>query len=980
MTFRTTIGSRLAWIKWRISSVLPGATAAAAVVMMGAFVRASTAPLSGWHIARTIVGIRTHVPTHAPANNFPDGPLLGNGSLGVAVQGRNTDHISLYLGRENFWSLLRGRIMPFGRVIISIPALHNGGYRTTVFPGTAEVRGQFTGRNGRELRFTAWTACRPMNAPPKPRGAREDLLVVKLRNTGKGPLKISTALLDAWGTRGAAGMAGRTAGVDWLRVSPDTVRARIGLPTGLEKYEHFQGRIKDVRIFGPVAGEQSTLRPLYTFLAARQGKSIPAGHVVNTHLDCGYLRIPQRAFRLSLHVRPRLATGTQAIFSAMTTKRWTHWPGGGQPRIPYGLSLSLNQGKVSVMLNRVRITANRALPLHHWTHVQVSYDGRRLVLTISGRQAAQSTGFPSTAQVAGPQWDWNAIHPGDPQLPFDGCGPDGLIGMRIVGTAVHGTAASDSITLQARQSATILISAMDSRDTPDFHRASITLLSAVHSGTLARLWQLHLAWWRNFWNKSAVEIPQKTILDSYYGSLYLFACSSAPNHIAPGLWGNFITSPWMAWNGDYTLDYNYEAPYWSAYPTNHVALADNYDMPILAWMARGRGLAKLRGYKGLFYHCHLSPPPGWSADGARSLQQKCDALFGSVDCLMRWRYTRSRKYARMVYPFLRGVATFWDHYLVLKNGVYMDYNDAADERQHPHDVNPATSIAFLHMLYPGLLDMNTALALHDPDARIWRHILHHLAPLPIVPAASVTPIVRAVGRAAVRGKFVIRNALIGSDWIRLNQLLSAHPPLRATGSSAGMNSHQAIFPGWAIGLESGRKELTAALNTVRFQKTWYDFNNTSSFYPACAAIGYKPERILFHLHTLIRHFSYPNFVFQMGGGGTENFATVPVTICNMFLQSYQRNIHVFPDWPRNQNAAFRHLLACGDFLVSSRIAGGRIEYVVITSLRGGQCRIANPWPDHPIRAAIRGGKTSRLSGAVLRVGMVKGQRLKLQER
>ncbi len=310
----------------------------------------------------------------------------------------------------------------------------------------------------------------------------------------------------------------------------------------------------------------------------------------------------------------------------------------------------------------------------------------------------------------------------------------------------------------------------------------------------------------------------------------------------------------------------------------------------------------------------------------------------------------------------------------------MDFNDAADELHSPHDVNPATSIAFLRMLYSGLLDINHSLQLHDPDAGRWRHILAHLSPLPIVPASSISSIVHAVGNAAVQGKFVIRDALTGSQWINLGQLLSAHPPVRASGSSAGMNSHQVIFPGWAIGLESPKSELAAALNTVSFQKTWYDFNNTSSFYPACAAVGYNPDRILYHLDMLISHCSYPNFLFQMGGGGTENFATVPTTICGMFLQSYQKNILVFPNWPKNQNASFGNLLACGDFLISSRLHQGRIMYVQITSGRGGPCHLVNPWPGRRVavsqlrhlRRTIRGktlslitraGETLRLTAA-----------------
>ena len=69
----------------------------------------------------------------------------------------------------------------------------------------------------------------------------------------------------------------------------------------------------------------------------------------------------------------------------------------------------------------------------------------------------------------------------------------------------------------------------------------------------------------------------------------------------------------VGWQGDYTLDYNYQAPFWAAFPTNHVDLADSYDAPILRCMDRGRGLAKEIHSQGLVYYTHLAPSPGWSA-------------------------------------------------------------------------------------------------------------------------------------------------------------------------------------------------------------------------------------------------------------------------------------------------------------------------------------------------------------------------------
>jgi hypothetical protein len=67
----------------------------------------------------------------------------------------------------------------------------------------------------------------------------------------------------------------------------------------------------------------------------------------------------------------------------------------------------------------------------------------------------------------------------------------------------------------------------------------------------------------------------------------------------------------------------------------------------------------------------------------------------------------------------------------------------------------------------------------------------------------------------------------------------------------------------------------------------------------------------------------PSFIIPTRGGGTEDFAIIPAAICAMFIQSYQQNIHLFPDWPMVQDASFGNLNACGGFLISSQVKSAR---------------------------------------------------------
>lgn len=935
-----------------------------------------------------IHGVFTNPPTNVPSRGMTGGVLEGNGNVGV-VLGGPPDHCSFYFGRDDFWSVLRGRIMPVGSLRLSTPTLHGATYNVQENIGPADITGTF--KTGvQQLGILSWTAI------------KKNIVVLKLTNHSAGALDLSAQLYGPWGNIGRSPMRGGTGSVAWLNVSPEVVAATIGNRVRGGPAAAFEGQIRKVRIFADATDHVST-RPgasalKYSWLtASRSGfenDRIQDGSHNRGQFSCGHIIMPQRRFTISAEINARNFNARNIIFSAMTGHRWYRHPplaadplGSAKPgnsqAFPRrqgagsGVMLFLAHGRLAANLNGTTIVAQGPVPLHQWVQVSASYNGMELTLWVNGKPVGRTKRFPTAAQVMGPQWMWAATHPGDPAIPFDGCAPKGILAMRVLGGVVAATGGRMNITIPGDKRVTILIAVMDNRDTPRYRRTALEFLDAANLGTVAELWKSHLNWWRHFWSKSFVEIPDKKIQSWWYGSLYVLASCSRTGSVAPGLWGNWITSPFMGWQGDYTLDYNYEAPFWAAFPTNHVSLANPYDAPLLNWLGRGTALAKKIKAHGIVYYCHLAPAPGWSADNFRASDQKSDALFAAVNCIQRWRYTHTKAYARLIWPFLRGVATYWDHDLTFVNGHYESLKDAPDETLFgPTDaVNPATTLAFLGMLYPAVINMSRQLHVDAGKRSKWRYILAHLSPLPIVSASSIKKIVHAMGRVAVRGKAVIRISEQGRAWIILRDQLKPDPAIVVLGSTPGMNSLQTVFPAWQIGLDSPPRLLHAALNTAKLMKIWYDCNDTSCFYPALACIGYNPESILRHLNNLVTYIGYPSFAYHILCGGVENEATVPTTLCAMLLQSYQRNIHVFPDWPHNQNARFGNLLACGDFLVSSKIQSGRIAYVRIISQAGLPLRLENPWPGQEVLCASDRRRQQTVSGRVITLPMRKGESL-----
>ena len=934
---------------------------------------------------------------YTPNRTMPGGPLIGNGDLGVVMGGRYANQPIFYFGKTDFYGVLRGRMMPLAHLALNIPALRGGemSLRENIGPGT--ITGTLRSSHA-ALAIKSWVT------------PRHNLMVLQMRNLGGQKLTIQSTLLDAWNTPGIQAI--RLHGKDFsaLHVAPDSVqvylgnRVKMGADSRGQKPVNssfaFAGRIAKVTLFRR-AETRDGLPPKSDVFATWHLHILPphairqASVVSSPHgaagsftgsqrgmIRLGVLRIPQRQFAISAWVDVTKPNENSFIFTAMANPYWPR-------RFPYhrGFSLRLKGGCFEAKLNRTAVTSTKRLPINQWVHLAASYDGRALTIYINGRRAGTTTAFPTAPEVMGA--DKGSIHTGDSHLPFNGCGPQGIIMQRVLGAIPTQKRGTLTFTIPADSAVDLLVAAVDDHQTAEYQAAATQLIQSADVRGLSRLYARHTRWWNKFWSRSFIEIPDKLLENQWYGSLYVLACCSEPGDTAPGLWGNFITSRMMGWQGDYTLDYNFEAPFWAACPTNHAALADNYDSILLNWMPRGRAIAKQYGQHGLYYFTQMTPVPGWSDDPSHFLGQKCGAVFAAVDCIQRWRYTRKAAYAKKIWPYLTGVADFWDHYLQLQNGLYVDVNDAADEGFHRNDVNPAVDLAFIHLLYQNLIPMSRQLHKSAAQRRHWADILAHLSPLPVASPSKVNEIYVSppartltdlLGTRRTRGKLVLRFAQKGTGWANRNYALRFGPRKRAvvTSSSAGMDSLQAVFPGWQIGLESSPRMLKAGRDTTELMRIWYDANDSSSFYPAAADVGYNPENIMRHLHTFVQHNAFPNFAYNIHNGGIENEATVPVTLCAMLVQSYQKNIRLFPDWPQNRDARFGNLLACGNFLISSAMRAGHVAYVQIISNAGRPLRLSNPWPKQSVHYQIVGGKQGTLSGAVLMMPTHAGEIISLR--
>ncbi|MFF7881172.1 glycosyl hydrolase family 95 catalytic domain-containing protein [Streptomyces sp. NPDC020794] len=523
--------------------------------------------------------------------------------------------------------------------------------------------------------------------------------------------------------------------------------------------------------------------------------------------------------------------------------------------------------------------------------------------------------------------------------------PRARIATKVRGADARVSGNRISLTLKPGVTSTVAAAIQSSHDTPRYQSVAHSTVSALTGGSVAKLYAAHESWWRNYWSRSFVQIPDQAVEKSWYGSLYLLGSVSRAGKYAPGLWGNWTTGN-MNWYGDYHANYNYEAAFYPALSTNHVAQMGSYDDPILDWMPRGRAKAAAAGYKGVLYPVGISPNGTSAADDLYN--QKSDAVNLASDMVMKYEYTRSTSYARKVLPYLQQVGLFWQDYLTwdATTGTYNIHNDAPQEGGVYPQTNSILSLGLVHLLFQGLIDMSKDLGINHSLVPAWQHIDSHLAPLPTMTRNDQT---------------VFRQTSEGSGWV-------------SDGNDVAV---QAVYPGLQVGLNSSADLLQTARNTVAQLNNWHSDNSPATLYAAAAMAGYNPSTLMEELHAEATAYSYPNMAVHHYGGGVENLNVTTSGLDEMLLQSVQHDIKVFPNWPADSNAKFGGLLAYGNFLVSSSMRNNAVEYVRITSQSGGKLTFTNPWPGKTMEYYANGVHKGTLSGTTIKLHTSVGETIDL---
>jgi alpha-L-fucosidase 2 len=476
----------------------------------------------------------------------------------------------------------------------------------------------------------------------------------------------------------------------------------------------------------------------------------------------------------------------------------------------------------------------------------------------------------------------------------------------------------------------------------------------------------HESWWAEYWKRSFLTIPDARLEALYYIEMYKLGASTKPGGYPITLQGLWTLDGGMPpWSGDYHLDMNIQQTYWPIYASNRLELGEPLYRTFFDCLPRWQRQCKqFFGFEGIWSGCAIGPRGErvWGYTGAELWPGNTAWL--AHHYWLHYLYSQDRQFLReRAFPFLR--LAFLTYANLLEPGpdgrlhIPLSYSPEWGEGSFDALVrDPTCDLALIRFLGGAILDSSKILAAEDNLAVRVHSVLEKLADYP-------------------------------QSNSRL--LISAGKPLSM---SHRHHSHlMAIYPLGLLSPDNGDQErllIQESLAEIRSRGTgaWTGWSFPwMSLIASRAGYGNMAWQMLdvyanlfIKANTLhvngdprrfgLTQFTYEPMTLEAGFGASA-------AIMEMLLQSHQGRIRVFPSIPdRWHEAFFSGLRAQGAFLVTAKLAHGKVRFVMIESEAGIACEMQNPFggPATVEELGKAGARPAQVEGRVLHFPTERGTR------
>jgi hypothetical protein len=460
----------------------------------------------------------------------------------------------------------------------------------------------------------------------------------------------------------------------------------------------------------------------------------------------------------------------------------------------------------------------------------------------------------------------------------------------------------------------------------------------------------NLSIWKTYWNKSAVQLDDDFLEETWYRNLYFLNCATKAGVTTPGLFANWSYNKiGTAWHGDYHLNYNVQQPFWVTFSSNHLEKNLPYVDLIESLMPVSRKWAKeyynLPGayFPHSAYPVDMTMNPYPIPDWGWEVSETPWAVQG-----LWWHYLYSgdRSFLKTrAYEPIKAAVEFLVGYMTRPEARNRDR--WKDGKFHIFPTVPPE----LYGLKPGFrynYDSNVDLSLTKFAFNAFKDAVKILGT-----STKEKHLLDQINK--IQSAFPDYPTVISEKY---GKVLVSVPEEHDKVVYNVPNALFTVFPGEDHGLNADKETFKMLQNTYKNQQN--EGGNDLVF------INLQAARIgMLDLEEFKRQISYcllPNgtatdMVMQVGGRYDdrtefnymskmgiwfENFA-LPAVINECLLQGYNGKIRLFPNWPKDKDASFNNLRTAGAFLVSATQRKGIVTDLKITSEKGNVLQVVLPW-------------------------------------
>ncbi len=515
----------------------------------------------------------------------------------------------------------------------------------------------------------------------------------------------------------------------------------------------------------------------------------------------------------------------------------------------------------------------------------------------------------------------------------------------------------DVYTVLGRSGTRHAVAVVTTRESSNAQADAVTLVKSVLEAKPNVILKEHESDWKQFWSRSGVDLSDQDLQNWWYRQLYYFRCLSKPGAYAIALQGGYNSK--ANWHGTWTMNYNAQQTFWTAFSANHVERAEPFIDLVNEFHPRARWYART------VFDCEgaVTPHNFWpfEPDPEQSVSFNKRQLAympwsygigtaGHIAHILWLHYEYSGDIAyfgEKIYPVIKDYALFYASFIEKcksDNGKVV-FGPSVDPEHTEYGWNNSPyDIAWAQHTLKAAIQGATDLGVDRDLINRWTASLNKLPDYP------------------VSGDVV----KVGDRESGYNIITPVVP----------------MFPAEQVSWFSPDDEKELFKRTIRWIESRYNLNNSVVMLNVARARMSMTDEAWNDTKTWFKGKEQSNGLFYWKAHGfymTEQTA-VSGLITEFLLQSNDNIIRVFPSWPANRDARFSSLRARGGFLVSAQKQNGVISKLLIESENGGELNMVSPWDSIGLKNTDGSSVILKPDGqGIIRMETVRGQILEFIE-